>query len=208
MKRLKQKLTGLIFVLGAVVNLNTQAAVITFDDLGPSDYDVISNGYQGFDWSWSAFVNKNLLPDSGLNKGAVSGDYAMLNDFAATATISRAESFDFNGAFFTSAWKDGMQIEAIGYLDNAAVYSQTITTNTSAAQWFDFNFLGITSLSLRSFGGSLNPQSAFDGEQFAMDNFTFNQPAEAPEPSSLLLLGLGLVGMFWGRKTKRKFQNY
>jgi hypothetical protein len=182
--------------LGLIGTTATQAAVITFDDLPSVEFaGTIDNGYKGFDWSWFAYIDKFALPNTGFEKGVVSGQYGAYNDFAATATTS-GSLFDFNGAYLTAAWNDGLKIEVSGFVNGVAQYSKTVVINTASAQWFDFNFFGIDALSFRSYGGERNPQLDNDGEHFILDNFTYNEPrptAKVSEPSTMILFGMGIV---------------
>ncbi len=202
----KSFLLSTLLTLGLGSAISTQAAVITFDDLPATELDAIPDGYNGFTWGESfltnvSYVHKNTLPGTGFETGVVSGDYAAFNFLATTSSISGAQ-FDFNGAYLTAAWNDGLNIEVSGFLNNALLFTQTVIVNTNAAQWFDFNFLGINSLSLRAWGGT-----SIDGTQgndfFVMDNFTINEPTAVPESSSLLLLLLGIAGIVVGRKTQK-----
>ena len=206
MHKTKALLLSTLLSLGLSGTITTQAAVITFDDLPATELDAIPDGYQGFNWGASPMVNinyfhKNLLPNTGFENGVVSGDYAAFNFLATTSTIT-GDQFDFKGAYLTAGWNDGLNIEVTGFLNNLALFTKTVVVNTQQAQWFDFNFLGINSLSLRAWGGT-----SIDGTEgndfFIMDNFTINQPTAVPESSSLILLLLGLGGILVGRKTKK-----
>jgi len=206
MKKTHSLFLSLLLSLGLSAATNTQAAVITFDDLPATELDAIPDGYHGFNWGASHMLNvnyfhKDLLPDTGFENGVVSGDYAAFNFLATTSTIT-GDLFDFNGAYLTAGWNDGLNIEVTGFLNNALLFTQTVVVNTSAAQWFNFNFLGINSLSLRAWGGvPIDPMNI--GEMFVMDNFTINEPTAVPESSSLILLLLGVAGVLLGRKTKK-----
>lgn len=205
----KPFLLSMLLSLGLSGAISTQAAVITFDDLPATELDAIPDGYQGFNWGAASmanvsYFNQNVLPDTGFANGVVSGDYAAFNFLATTSNISTSsgEQFDFNGSYLTAGWNDGLNIEVSGFLNSVLLFTQTVVVNTNAAQWFDFNFLGINSLSLRAWGGT-----SIDGTQgndfFVMDNFTVNESASVPESSSLILLLLGVAGILLGRKTKK-----
>lgn len=202
----KSLLLALLLSLGLSSAVSTQAAVITFDDLPETDIGSISEGYGGFNWGDSyltnvAYAHKDTIPGTGFETGVVSGNYAAFNFLATTSVIS-GEKFDFNGAYLTAGWNDGLNIEVTGFLDSVVLFTKTVVVNTQQAQWFDFNFAGINSLSLRSWGGvSIDPLNG--GEQFILDNFTFNEPTSVPESSSLALLLLGAAGILLGRKNKK-----
>jgi hypothetical protein len=192
---------------GVIGSASIQAAVITFDDLPNVEFaDAISDGYQGFDWSWFNYIDKFALPNTGFEQGVVSGKYAAYNDFAATATTS-SSLFDFNGAYLTGAWNDGLKIEVTGFLGGIARYSKTVEVNTAQAQWFTFNFFGLDSLSFFSFGGTRNLNTDGEGEHFILDNFTYNEPiaqTKVSEPASSIMFGLGIliIALLMNRKPK------
>ncbi len=206
MHKTKSLALSVLLSLGFGFSINSQATVITFDDLPATEVDTIQSGYQGLNWGnefWTsvAYINKNTLPDTGFANGVVSGNYAAFNNFATTSTIT-GDIFNFNGTYLTAAWNDGLQLEVNGFLNNVLLFTQTVILNTSSAQWFDFNYTGINKLSFRSWGGTpTNPGEG--GEHFVMDNFTINETAAVPESSPLALLLLGLAAIAIGRRTQR-----
>jgi len=183
-------------------SLTTQAEVITFDDLPAFTDDNITaditNGYHGFDWSAFGYVGKDTLPDTGYQAGAISGDFVGYFNTLGKGLIS-GNTFDFNGSYITSAWHNNLQVEVKGFSNGSELYSQTINLSNSVAQWFDFNFFGIDSLSFHAFGGDVNPLMGDDfySEQFVLDNFTVNETVSTTvaEPTTLALLGLGLFAL-------------
>lgn len=208
MRKTKSLLLSLLLSLGLSSAICAQAAVITFDDLPETDIGSISAGYSGFNWGDSyltnvAYAHKDAIPGTGFETGVVTGNYAAFNFLATTSVINSTggELFSFNGAYLTAAWHDGLNIEVTGFLNNLTLSTKTIVVNTQQAQWFDFDFVGINSLSLRAWGGvSIDPNNG--GEFFVMDNFTYNETSVS-ESSPLALLLLGLTGLLLGRKTEK-----
>ncbi len=209
MKKTHSLLLSAALTLG-IYGSTAQAAVITFDDLPATDAGVIHNDYHGFNWGDDfmtsvAYSHKDTLPGTGFAQGVTSGDYAAFNNFATTSTIrSLGDIFTFNGAYLTAAWNEGLLIEVTGFLNNLALFTKTVTVSAQQAQWFDFDFIGINQLSLRSWGGTPGTPGE-GGEHFVMDDFTYNEAitSQVPESSSLALLLLGAVGVLFGRKSKK-----
>ncbi|NER28222.1 MAG: PEP-CTERM sorting domain-containing protein, partial [Symploca sp. SIO1C4] len=123
-----------------------EATVLTFDDITTSPYKIISDGYGGFDWTNFGVVNRSYVPNTGYDNGTVSEDYTAYNRYSRPVTVSSDSVFDFNGAYLTAAWNTGLNILVQGFSGGALQESKTVTVNTDAPTWFDFDFLGIDSL--------------------------------------------------------------
>ncbi|MBD2576447.1 PEP-CTERM sorting domain-containing protein [Oscillatoria sp. FACHB-1406] len=188
----------------AVINPTAStAAVLTFDDVSTTaNAELITSNYGGFNWNNFGVVNINHAPQSGYNKGTVSGSYTTYNAWGNPASLSSLNLFDFNGAYLTAAWNNGLSVVVEGLKNGISLYSKTVVVDTTSPTWFDFNFFGVDQLKFSSYGG-INPGLGGSGTHFAMDNFTFNEKKSVPEPASTLgLLALGAMGA--GSMLKRK----
>jgi hypothetical protein len=191
---------ALLFELSS--NASATVSVIGFDDLIPAALPgsggpggKIPNTYAGFVWQNFYFSNAPLRQSiyglSGYIYGTVSPENAALNGAAQPATLSQigGAPFTFNGAYFTGAWNDNLNIEALGYRSGSLVYDGTIVASATVPAFFTFNYQNIDSLTLRSFGGTPHPGFKGLGVHFVMDNFTYT----VSESSALALLAIGCV---------------
>ncbi len=210
MKRISFIFLGLIIVWVSVVS----AEVITFDDVPGVDpiigYDVVPDGYGGLNWDNFYVAHKTYhetnYPGSGYVNGIVSGEWVAFNGYAKPALVSGTQ-FDFNGAYFTAARNNDLQIDVKGYLNGSLLYSRTITVDYTSPTWFDFDFLGIDKLQFNSYGGVDAGLGSGSGANFVMDNLTINNnssPSSVPEPSTIILLITSFVGMRALKKLHRK----
>lgn len=201
MKTLKLAVVLVVTALCA----QAQATVLTFDDVTTAERArLIGTNYGGLSWFFGfQILDGSSISNSGYNNGTVSGEYVAYNSSARSVSVTNYGSlFDFNGGYFTSAWRDNLNITIEGFLLGASTYSRTITVSSTSPTYFNLNFLDIDRLNFSSFGGTETPGFSGRGAHFVLDNFTYNETVSVPEPTSMALLGLGLAGVGFARKKK------
>lgn len=200
-KRLQLSLT--IGMLLLCITGMAHATLLTFDEL--SSYSPIPNGYGGLNWANMYVLDKDYHPGSGYANGTVSGNNVAFNAYGEMASTS-GSTFDFNSAYLTAAWNNGLSITIAGYLDGVEKYQQTVVVDTTSPTLFVFNYYGVDQVTFYSFGGT-NAGLGGEGEHFAMDNLTINHnnANPVPVPPAFILFGSGLAGLA-GTKLRRKKQ--
>lgn len=208
---IKKFLTVAVAAPIAALGIGTvaQAAVLTFDDIAPIEgLAEIPDGYGGFTWDNFYYLNgsNSIESDTGYDNGRVSGDYVSFNGFGNQAIVS-SSLFDFNSAYITGAWNDGLSVTVEGLNNGTTLYSTTVVVDTTSPTLVNFDFLGIDELRFTSFGG-VEPDYLLDqggGTQFALDNFTFNETV-TPVPEPTLLSGLLAVSSLSAGSVLRRKQ--
>ncbi|HWA28134.1 MAG TPA: VPDSG-CTERM sorting domain-containing protein [Lacunisphaera sp.] len=193
-----KKLRTLQFLAALAVSVTAaKAELLTFEDLG--SFDELYDGYHGFNWDNLYTYDTTGASPSGYPNGVVSGHNVVFNSGGSDGmVIASSGQFDFNSAYFTAAWNDGLTLQAIGYNGASIVYSNSWTLNTSGPLFINFNYLGVTSVTLHTFGGTNHGYSG-NGEHFALDNLTIN--GSVPDSGmTVLLLGLGLSSLLAFRR--------
>lgn len=177
------------------------AAVLTFEGLTLDSQ--ISDGYGGFTWNNMYVLSGTNYVNSGYYNGVISPNNVAYNAYAQTAYVTSVVDFDFNGAYFTGAWNDGLNINVLGFNNGIQLYDSTIIVSAFTSMFYNLSFQGVDELRFTSFGGTDVPNFSGDGAHFAMDNFTYNDVSAVPEPSTVLLLGAGLLGAAMVGRRKR-----
>ena len=192
-----KKLTVLILTITMVLSVYgiVNATVLTFDDIATDTATAMPNGYGGFIWEDTYVANStwDQISATGYNNGTVSSDNVAGIRFGSISLVDGG-TFDFDGAYLTSAWYDNNVVTIVGYQNGGIVGDPVmVTVDTDSPTWFDFSssFNGIDALILNTSNWHL-----------AMDNFTFDSTgstdsgaAPCPEPATMLLLGSGLAGL-------------
>jgi hypothetical protein len=195
---MKQALSCLfIVVLLCALSGSAGAIVLDFDDITTDDFETFDT-YGGLNWTHSGAVIEGYLGGY-YPKSAVSGDYAYYNGDGNISTAWSSGTFNFLGAWFTTASKnanvDG-DIEVEAYLNGSQVGSTITVELISLADpiWVDFNFYNIDEL-------VFTPIRTGHGAYFAMDDFEYTP---VPEPATMMLLGSLATGLFGVAGIRRK----
>lgn len=185
------RLFGLSIVLAASLFLyapTAQAVPTTLDFENiyafPSGaYGQMPTGYGGMTWnqhSW--WLTDFWFPQ------AVVGNVALYNRDRGALSVNFGHQVAFDSAYINPIFVT-MNIIVEGWTDGQLLYSQTLTLSNTQPNLLTFNYSGIDTLGFRSTTPGW----------FTVDNLTITNP----EPSSLILLGTGLVGFGLWRRSKK-----
>ena len=162
------------------------AAVLDFDDIvGPDGFAAVPGNYGGLDWSASGLnvftaQGAPFTPHSGL--GQVTTDW--IDGGPIASTIRFLAPTVFNGAWF-SGYEDGSVHFDLYFGDRLVASSASLQLS------------GVSAFLDAGWDGAIDSVVVRTGAQgsYAMDDFTFADPAQVPEPGmpALMLAGLGCL---------------
>jgi len=197
----------------------SQAKTLYFDESSLGHISMLPDGYGFSDLAWSGVYSldiptwKATHPSSGYPNGLVSGNKVAFSAPDAYIYSPSGDLFDFESVYMTAAWRDNMDVQVIGYKNSVVLYNKTVTVSTSNSTLFNFNFNDIDALGFVPVvpSGTFHVGYTSTAYNIVMDNFTLSDastsPTATPEPGTMLLMGIGAVGVAFMRRRKVKSDN-
>jgi hypothetical protein len=124
-----------------------------------------------------------------------------------TATISSTSNFGLVSAKFSSALRNNLQltIQAFDAVGTPLTPVQA-TLLPSQVTSLALSLYGVRTVTFSTSGGTTAFPGMIDGVQFAMDNLVLGNPVTAPEPASVAMTAIGLIGL--GAVARRRRRRY
>lgn len=192
-----------LIVLAVAIMQPAIASVVDFTDpYGTGSGDSIADGYAGFHWDTMS-ARAGVIPNSGYETAILLGGWVAFNGLGHDAEISSDTTFDFNGAYFNAAWRNGLHVLLTGYSGSQVVDSLEFIVDYDEQVWVQADFAGIDRLILSSFGG-VEAGLSDSGFHFVMDNFTYNETTAVPLPPAFWLLISGMATLLLGSKPSHR----
>ncbi len=207
MRTLKASILALGLTAGFA---STASAQLSFDDVTATPFSMVST-YGGFNWSNSFVIDPTVYFGGSGNAGGFhtamqSPSWVMGNAGGLAMTISRASAFNLSGGTFAAAWKSGLTLNAVGYLNGLQMYNQNYSLNWDVSQFLALNMSGVDQVVFTSSGGTDAPGFPGRNYSFAMDDLAFSNAIPSiggdqgavsvvPEPMTMSLVGFGLLAL-------------
>ncbi|MFC7420712.1 PEP-CTERM sorting domain-containing protein [Iodobacter arcticus] len=189
MNTFKSFALNVLFLFSATFSPTVSAQLINFDALG-QDSAAINNGYAGFNWSNFTSMNGTFVPNSGFERGVVSGPNIAYNQDGLAASFSRETAFTLRDMYVTKGLTAGIT-HFEGYIGNTLTFSRSVFSSTAAPSHIVFDWVGITKL--KFFGEPGTSETVIDNIHVAA----------VPEPETYALMGLGLLAVIVAKRRKR-----
>lgn len=176
--------------LGAVLALSAtfaSATVLNFDDIvGPDEFAAVPANYGGLDWSaggLSVMTSDSPPFTAHSGQGRVTTDW--IDGGPIASTIRFLAPTIFNGAWFSGYSDSSVRFDL--YFGGQLVASSAALQLSEAPAFLDAGWASAIDMVVVSTG--------FQGS-YVMDDFSFEDVAQVPEPGSLALVlaGFGLAG--------------
>jgi len=197
----------LVFVIVGPI----EAEVITFEDLYPG-YETafeIPAGYSGYGWDLMNAVTKYFNYEPGYWHGTIGS--TSIFTYQNTASIYRLDNgyFDFYSAFISDVYPyhqyDDLTVE--GWENGSIKYSMTISVHEPVSEEgeptnYHFNYQHVDKVTFYKYGEvhMCIDNIIVDAENISTDDVI----APIPEPTTMLLLGSGLISLAGFRRKFRK----
>lgn len=131
----------------------TSNVTVNFDDLiSHKGVLRIPNGYHGLDWNNWVLTEKRFYAAEGYQNGNISGDYVAYNSSGHPASISRKDSFDFIGGYFSVSYgvAEGEGLEIKAYNGDELKYQDVVELSSYAPVYFKADYKGITKIEFKT----------------------------------------------------------
>jgi hypothetical protein len=210
---MKTKIMGLLAVALLAGPMVANAAIIDFAGEADGEYAILDGSPATYEISGYTFAGHFLFTTAGAgcSEGGcntISGESGQISDFfkkgapVMTLTQSNGGAFSLSSLDAAVAYLNlsssfnATSLTIVGTLLGGGTVSQGIGLDLGASTMvFDSNWSNLISIEFVA-SGSLNDTNAF-----VVDNIVLS-PVSVPEPGTLALLGLGLVGMGMRRRIK------
>lgn len=184
----------LVAMFAASLPMLSRAAVINFDDLPPNS--VVPVDYQGLTWGTSAedsvpgFNGRFWAWDALDYSTPHSTPNYVFNAFGPNNLwFAFPTPVNFGGAWFAAAATNpGAAAEQVRFHDDLGNVSAWLSLSV-VPQFLNASFAGSTTIYVERAGGFSTDLG--NARWYTMDDVTYN----IPEPSSMLLIGSGLLGL-------------
>jgi hypothetical protein len=141
----------------------------------------------GNEGPWEANIELNFLVTNNINLSTVTLDAFIFNNLGNLQSHELA--LNLNASIFV------VPSMLLASVDQSSIYTDSFSTTFTQGEFVSFDFTGVTLLSGNSYYLKLTATGDVSGNNAGFDNLVINGQVVVPEPSTLAILGLGLMGL-------------
>lgn len=198
-RALKQLMYGVVASAMILSSAAASATVLDMEGIAPAyglSYEGGTRTFSGFDF----YTSHGHFVDSSVSSYAINGSDWYLHDNSSAIVITKSGGGSFSAqSLDATEWQGGFgtSILVTGYFGGGGSVTQSFTTDTNSKAFQTFSllssFANLTQLNISSQYGSMG-----------YDNITLDGATSVPAPAPIALLGLGLIGLVFGRRNSKK----